>query len=94
MELEGAGRIVREIDEQAAASHSRLADMEKMLGVLGVFDAVWEALISAERRELVAMLVKNITLNQQFGTISIDYHDFGDEPKEHQHPSDSEEAYA
>lgn len=93
MELERATRAARDINEQVAALHARLADTEKMVGILDVLDSVWDVLIPAERRELVAMLVKNITLNQQFETISIDYHDFGDEAEEHQQATNSEEAH-
>jgi len=94
MELERVGRTTQEIDGQISTLNSRLADTEKMLGILDVFDSVWEALIPAERRELVALLVKGITVDQKSGTISIEYNDLGDKPdEENTEPPYIEEAH-
>ncbi len=94
MELERLGRAAQEIDGQLATLNSRLANTEKMLGILDVFDSVWDALIPAERRELVALLVKSITVDQESGVIGIDYHALGDESEEENtEPPYTEEAH-
>ena len=68
------GRVLGEIDRRGAALASRLADMDRMLGTMEALGSAWEALIPAERRELIHLLVRQIVLDQSSGEIRIEYH--------------------
>jgi len=68
------GRVLGEIDRRGATLASGLAHMSRMLGTMEALGPAWEALIPAERRELILLLVRKIVLDQSSGEIRIEYH--------------------
>ena len=68
------GRVLGEIDRRGATLASSLANTHRMLEIMEPLGSAWEALIPAERRELIHLLVRQIVLDQSSGEIRIEYH--------------------
>lgn len=70
-------RDIAGLDDRLTQARAARTRMEEVSRHLDGFDRVWEVLIPEERRELLGLLVAQVTMDAASGDVRITLHDLG-----------------
>jgi site-specific DNA recombinase len=77
-EMDLLRREQADLDAQIAAGEAMRHQAERVTALLDSFEEVWDALVPAERRELLHLVVKEVVVDLQAGGLRIALHDLSD----------------
>ncbi len=75
-EADGVRTRIAELNERLRSLEEAQREAKKVTNILDAFDAVWSALVTIEKRQLLSLLMDHVTVDLAAGGLSIGFHDF------------------